>query len=61
MRQFLAILSKFELLLYFDELFPSNIQNGNKLYTNHKQNYLSENILCSKNDKVVTKIYLKSL
>ena len=24
-------------------------------------NYLSENILCLKNDKIVTKIYLKSL
>ena len=24
-------------------------------------NYLSENVICSKNDKIVTKIYLKSL
>ena len=28
---------------------------------NHEQNYLSENVLCSKNDKIVTEIYLKSL
>ena len=30
-------------------------------FMNHKQNYLSENVLCSKNDKIVTEIYLKSL
>ena len=27
----------------------------------YRTNYLSENILCLKNDKIVTRIYLKSL
>ena len=38
MRQFLAVLWTFELLLHFDQLFPNNLQNGNKLCTNHKWN-----------------------
>ena len=27
----------------------------------NRTNYLPENVLCSKNDKIVTEIYLKSL
>ena len=62
MRQFLVILWTFELLLNFDQLFSSNLQSGNELCTNHKQNYsLSENVLFSKNDKTAMEIYLKNL
>ena len=57
----MAILWSLELLLYFDQLFSSNLQSEDKLCTNHKYNYFSENALCSKNDKIVTEIYLKSL
>ena len=47
MRQFLAVLWTFELLLHFDHLFSYNLQNWDKLCTNHKQNYLSEKVFCS--------------
>ena len=61
MRQFLAILLKFELLVHFHQLFSSNLKSGDTLCTNHKMNYLSENLLSSKNNKMVLEIYLKSL
>ena len=60
MRQFSAILWTYK-LSYFDHLFSSNLQSRDELCTSHKYNYLSENVLCSKNDKIVTDIYLKSL
>ena len=41
MRQFLAILWAFELLLHFDQLFSPNLQSEDKLCTNHKDNKLS--------------------
>ena len=50
MRQFSAILWTYK-LLYFDHLFSSNLQSRDELCTSHKYNYLSENVLCSKNDK----------
>ena len=37
MMQFLANLWTFE-KLHFDQLFSSNLQSGDNLYTNHKQN-----------------------
>ena len=55
----MAILWSLELLLYFDQLFSSNLQSEDKLCTNHKYNYFSENALCSKNDKIVIEIYLE--
>ena len=60
MRQFSAILWTYK-LSYFDHLFSSNLQSRDELCTSHKYNYLSENVLCSKNDKIVADIYLKSL
>ena len=61
MRQFLTVLWTFELLLHFDQLFSSSLQSKDKLSINLGYNYLSENVLCSTNDKIVTEIYLKSL
>ena len=61
MGQFLSILGTFELMLHFGQLFSSNLQSGDELYTNHKQNYFSENAFCSKNDKIVTDIFKKSV
>ena len=61
MRQFLAILLTFELLLHFHQLFYSNLKSGDTLCTNHKVNYLAENLLSSKNNKMVLEMYLKSL
>ena len=51
MRQVLAILWVFELLLYFYQLYYAQIINW--------VNYLPENVLCSKNDKIVTDILEK--
>ena len=53
MRLVLAILWVFELLLHFYQLYYAQIINW--------VNYLPKNVLCSKNDKIVTEIYLKSL
>ena len=61
MRQFLAVSWTFELFLHFDQLFPSNLQSEDKLSIKLGYNHLSENVLCSTNDKIVTEIYLKSL
>ena len=61
MRQFLAILWTFELLLHLDQLFSSNLVGINHAPVINRINYLSENILFLKNDKIVTEIYLKSL
>ena len=61
MRQFLAILWTFELLLHFDQLFSSNLVGINYAPVINRINYLSENILFLKNDKIVTEIYLKNL
>ena len=36
MGQFLSILGTFELMLHFGQLFSSNLQSGDELYTNHK-------------------------
>ena len=36
MRQFLAVLWTFELLLHFDQLLSLDLQNGDKLCTNHQ-------------------------
>ena len=57
MRQFLAILWTFVLFIHFNQLFSSNLQSGDNLCTNHKQNYLSENVLCS--GKIVRDIFEK--
>ena len=57
----MAILWTFKLLLHFDELLFSNLLSEDKLCTDHKYNYFSENALFSKNVKLVTEIYLKSL
>ena len=57
----MAVLWTFELLLHFDQLFSSSLQSKDKLSINLGYNYLSENVLCSTNDKIVTEIYLKSL
>ena len=54
MRQFLTVLWTFELLLHFDQLFSSSLQSKDKLSINLGYNYLSENVLCSTNDKIVT-------
>ena len=59
MRQFLAILWTFELLLHFNQLFPSNLQGGDYASIINRINYLSENVLNSKNDKTVTDILEK--
>ena len=61
-RKFLAILWTFELLLHFDQLFSSTY----KVKINYAPiintiNNLSENVLGSNNDKIVTEIYLKNL
>ena len=61
MRQFLAVSWTFELFLHFDQLFPSNLQSEDKLSIKLGYNHLSENVLCSTNDKIVTEIYLESL
>ena len=55
-----AVLRPFEVLLHFDQLFFSNLQSGDKLCTNQKLNYLLENVFFSKNDMIVTQIYLKN-
>ena len=47
MRQFLAVLWTFELLLHFDQLLSHNLQNGDKLCTNHQSS------LGTKKDKKV--------
>ena len=61
MRQFLAILWTFELLLHFDQLFFLTYEVGiNYASIINRVNYLSENVFCSKDDKIVTEIYLKS-
>ena len=60
MRQVLAILWTFELLLHFDQLLTYKVGINYAPIIN-RINYLSENILCLKNDKIVTEIYLKSL
>ena len=57
----MAIVWTFKLLLHFDELLFSNLLSEDKLCTDHKYNYFSENALFSKNVKLVTEIYLKSL
>ena len=58
----LAIFWTFELLLHFDQFFSSNLSSGdNYASTINRINYLSENVLCSKNDEIVAEIYLKSL
>ena len=55
MRQFLVILWTFELLLHFDQLFSSTYKvEINYAPTINRINYLSENIPCLKNDKIVT-------
>ena len=60
MRQFLAILWTFELLLHFYELFSSNLQSGDYYAPIiNRINYPSENILCLKNDKIITDILKK--
>ena len=61
MRQSLAFLWTFELLLHFDQLFSPNLQSEDELSTNYKYNYLSEYVLCSKDYIIVTEVYLKSL
>ena len=63
MRQFLATLTTFKLLLHSDQLFFSNFPSGDKLWTNHIYiiNNLSENVLWSKHDKIATEICLKRL
>ena len=57
----MAILWTFKLLLHFDELLFSNLLSEDKLCTDHKYNYFSENVLCLKNDKLIKEIYLKNL
>ena len=57
-----AILWIFKLLLHFDPLFLLTYRVGiNYASIINRINYLSENVLCSKNDEIVTGIYLKSL
>ena len=58
MRQFLAVCGHLN-WIHFDQLFSSNFQSEDKLCTNHKYNYLSENVLCSKNDEIVNDIHEK--
>ena len=53
----MAIVWTFKLL--FDQLLFSNLLSEDKLCTDHRYNYFSENVLFSKNDKL--EIYLKSL
>ena len=57
MRQFLAVLWTFEFLLHFYILnsyfLPTYKVGMNYAPIINKSNYLSENVLCSKNDKVV--------
>ena len=57
----MTIVWTFKLLVYFDQLIFSNLLSEDTLCTDHKYNYFSENVLFSKNDKLVTEIYLKSL
>ena len=52
MRQFVAIVWTFKSLLHFDQLLFSNLLSEDKLCTNHKYDYFSENVLFSKNDKL---------
>ena len=58
MMLFLAILWTFELLNYFLLTYRVGINYAPII---NRINYLSENILSLKNDKIVTEIYLKSL
>ena len=48
----MAIVWTFKLLLHFDQLLFSNLLSEDKLCTDHKYNYFSENVLFSKNDKL---------
>ena len=60
MRHFLAILWTFELLLHFDQLFFLTYKVGiNYASIINRVNYLSENVFCSKDDKIVTDILEK--
>ena len=59
MRQSLAFLWTFELLLHFDQLFSPNLQSEDELSTNYKHNYLSEYVLCSKDYIIVTEVHLR--
>ena len=60
-RQFLAILWTFELLLHFDQLFFPLIYKVRINYAPviHRIDYLSEDILCLINFKIVTDILKK--
>ena len=58
MMLFLAILWTFELLNYFLLTYRVGINYAPII---NRINYLSENIMSLKNDKIVTEIYLKSL
>ena len=62
MRQFLAVLWTFEFLLHFYILnsyfLPTYKVGMNYAPIINRSNYLSENVLCSKNDKVVTEIFI---
>ena len=62
MSQCLAILWTFELLLRFNQFFPNKVGITYAPIIN-RINYLSENenVLYSKNDKIITETYLKSL
>ena len=55
----MAIVWTFKLLLQFDQLLFSNLLSEDKLCTDHRYNYFSENVVFSKNDKL--EIYLKNL
>ena len=48
----MAIVWTFKSLLHFDQLLFSNLLSEDKLCTDHKYDYFSENVLFSKNDKL---------
>ena len=57
MRKFLAVLWTFELLLHSDHLFFITYKKWiNSAPIINRIIYLSEKVLCSKNDKIVTEI-----
>ena len=55
MKQFFGFLWTFEYLFSFDQLFSSNLPSDDNLCTNRWYDYLSENVFCLKNDKIVTR------